>query len=287
MFKHILVPATGATTDAPVFATALLVARTFQAHIEFLHVKIDVTDVIISMTSGGVGGGIAEGVVERLEADNKAQETKAWQAFTTFCADAGIAAGGGAPGAGLCADMMVETGNTAQWLAEYGRFADLVVVGRKREGEDAAMDVLEAALMDTGKPLLIAPAVAPASLAGMVVIAWKDTAEAARAVAAALPFIAIAERVLIVSIDEEDDASDASGERLHRALRWHNKNVAVRHLQRGGRAPVVVLLEVAKAEGTSLLVMGGYSHSRLREVVFGGFTQSILRDADLAVLIAH
>ena len=104
MFKHILVPATGATTDAPVFATALLVARTFQAHIEFLHVKIDVTDVIISMTSGGVGGGIAEGVVERLEADNKAQETKAWQAFTTFCADAGIAAGGGVPGAGLCAD---------------------------------------------------------------------------------------------------------------------------------------------------------------------------------------
>ena len=60
-----------------------------------------------------------------------------------------------------------------------------------------------------------------------------------------------------------------------------------RHLDRAGRAPVEVLLESAKSIGATLLIMGGYSHSRLREVVFGGFTQRILNGADLPVLMAH
>jgi nucleotide-binding universal stress UspA family protein len=228
-----------------------------------------------------------QGVVDKLEEDAKAQEQKAWNAFTGFCDANGLATSGGAPGAGLCADMVVETGDEGRWVAEYGRFADLVVVGRKREGQDVAMDVLEAALMDTGKPLLIAPAVAPASLLGTVVIAWKDTPEAARAVAAAMPLIDHAERVVILSVGEGDGDPDESCVRLQNSLRWHNANTTVKPLARAGRAPVEVLLEAATGLGATLLVMGGYSHSRLREVVFGGFTQRILNGADLPVLMAH
>ena len=206
------------------------------------------------MSAGGVGGGGAvQGVVDKLEEDAKLQEQKAWSAFTGFCAANNLSTSGSAPGSGLCADMIVETGNEAQWVAEYGRFADLLVVGRTRDGQDVAMDVLEAALMDTGKPLLIAPKVPPGSLLDTVVIAWKDTPESARAVAAAMPLIDRAARVVT----------------------------------RAGRAPVEVLLEAAGELGATLLVMGGYSHSRLREVVFGGFTQRILNAADLPVLMAH
>ncbi|MCW3477112.1 universal stress protein [Limobrevibacterium gyesilva] len=288
MFKHVLVPATGADSDKAVFETALLAARPFGAHLEFLHVRVDVTDVVVAMTAGGIGGGGAiQSVIDRLEAENKALEQKAWQAFSSFCAEAGIATGGSAPGTGLCADLVVETGNEAQWLAEYGRFADLVVVGRTRNGEDVALDVLEAALMDTGKPLLIAAAQAQAALPGTVAIAWKDSPEAARAVSAAMPMIEAAERVVIISVEEDEQTKEETSERLQRALRWHNANTSVQHLARNGRPAVEVLLGAAAGVGANLLVMGGYSHSRLREVVFGGFTQRILRGADLPVLMAH
>src|ERR1700722_2272003 len=113
MFKHILVPATGAATDKGVFATALLAARPSGAHLEFLHVLVDVTEPLVAMTAGGVGGGAAlQGVVNRLEDETKAQEQKAWQAFAEFCNAAGIA-----NGTGVTADLVVENGNEAQWLA--------------------------------------------------------------------------------------------------------------------------------------------------------------------------
>ncbi len=288
MYKQVLVPATGFATDTAVFATALLAAKPFGAHIEFLHTRLDVTEMVVAMSAGGIGGGGAvQSVVDKLESDARDQEQKAWGNFTAFCERSNLPTGGAAPGGGLCADMVVETGNEGAWVAEYGRFADLVVVGRKREGEDVAMDVLEAALMDTGKPLLIAPETAPTSLLGTVVIAWKDTPEAARAVASAMPLIDKAERVVIMTVGEGDDAPDESGERLRRALRWHNAATTVQTLNRDGRHPVDALLSAAKTAGATLLVMGGYSHSRLREVVFGGFTQRVLNGADLPVLMAH
>ena len=287
MYKQILVPATGTEGDAAVFATALAAAAPFGAHLEFLHVRVDVTEVVVAMTAGGMGGGDAvQGVVDRLEQEGKELEQKAWQQFTAFCDGAKIPTGGGAPGGGLSADMVVETGNEAQWLAEYGRFADLVVVGRTRGGQEVALDVLEAALMDTGKPLLIAPPKPAGALLDCVVIAWKDTPEAARAVASAMPLIDHAKKLVIVTVDEEKAKEDTS-EKLQRALRWHRPDVSVQHVPRAGRPPVEVMLEATQAMGATLLVMGGYSHSRLREVVFGGFTQRILGGADLAVLMAH
>ena len=57
MYRYVLVPATGAASDPAVFATALLAARPFAAHLEFLHVRVDVTEIVISMSTGGLGGG--------------------------------------------------------------------------------------------------------------------------------------------------------------------------------------------------------------------------------------
>jgi nucleotide-binding universal stress UspA family protein len=289
MFKYILAPATGYATDAPVFQTALLAAKPFGAHLEFLHAKLDVTDVIVAMSSGGMdGGGTAmQGTIDGLETDAKAQEQKAWQGFSAFCTAAAIPTSGGEPGAGLSASMSVETGDEAQWLADYGRYADLIVTGRKRGERDVALDVLEAALMDTDRPLLIAPTTPPASLTDKVVIAWKDTKQATRAIFAALPLIEAAREVVILSVAEADGAKDESCGRLLGALRWHNKTTTVKHLERGNSEPVDVMLAAATALGATLLVMGGYSHSRMREIVFGGFTQRILNDAPFPVLLAH
>ena len=157
----------------------------------------------------------------------------------------------------------------------------------RRSPDDGAGETLEAALMDTGKPLLIAPAAMPASLGKRVVIAWKDTPEAARAVACAMPFIGRADQVTIVSVADDAESQDQSGARLLRALRWHNPAVALRQLLRGASSAVEVLHREADALSADLLVMGGYSQSRLREVVFGGFTRRTLGSSAVPVLMAH
>jgi nucleotide-binding universal stress UspA family protein len=286
MFKHILVPACGAASDAAVFATALLAARPAGAHLEFLHVKPDVTDMLMAMTSGGLGGGaVVQEVIDRMDAEANATERKVWEAFGAFCHDQNISTD--ATATGISAELVVETGSETQWLADHGRFADLIVVGSQRDGRESEIDLLEAALLDTGRPLLIAPTVPPTVLPGIVAIAWKDTPEAARAVTAALSFIDAAERVVIFSVTEDGTANDASADRLARSLRWHNRKTEVVHLTADARSPVEQLLAAATALPAGLLVMGGYSHSRLREVVFGGFTQHVLRQPSLPVLMAH
>jgi nucleotide-binding universal stress UspA family protein len=68
---------------------------------------------------------------------------------------------------------------------------------------------------------------------------------------------------------------------------WHNPGTTVRHLKQDGRPPVETMLEGAATAGADLLVMGGYSHSRVREVLFGGFTRRVLTAAELPVLMAH
>jgi nucleotide-binding universal stress UspA family protein len=287
VIKHVLVPVTGEDGDYAVLATALLAARPFGAHLECLHVGVDISALVVSMSASGGGSGGVQDVVDDMAASNRQSETRAWKSFLGFCADAGISAGGAAPGTAVTADLVMESGAETELVPEYGRFADLVVLGRRRQGQESAQDVMEAALMDSGRPLLVAPEHAPTALLGTVVIAWEDSPEAARAVFAAMPLLERAERIVILSVSGDAAHEDATAERLARSLRWHHGAVSVAHIVREGRAAADVLLDEAKSRGATLMVMGGYSRSRLREAVFGGVTQRMLEGADLPVLLAH
>jgi nucleotide-binding universal stress UspA family protein len=179
-----------------------------------------------------------------------------------------------------------EVGVEADWLAEYGRTADLIVVGRGEAKWGPDYVLMEAALMDTGKPVLIAPRAAGAPMSGVVGIAWKDSREAAGAVRAAMPFLQAASQVVVFIVPEGDDG-DKSHLRLARMLRWHNANITIQSLSGEDQAPAALLLDAAAKAGCGLLVMGGYGHTRLREAVFGGFTRAVLEAAPLPVLMAH
>ena len=150
------------------------------------------------------------------------------------------------------------------------------------------LGLMEAALMDTGRPVLINGENTSLVLDGTVAIAWKNTREAASAVAAALPFLRLAKRVIVFTVEEETpDDVDKSHLRLVHALRWHNANTGSQVLRHESRPAVRVLLDALIREKCDLLVMGGYGHTRLREAVFGGFTRAVLEAAALPVLMAH
>ena len=113
------------------------------------------------------------------------------------------------------------------------------------------------------------------------------TPETARAVTAAMPFLSLVEQMVIMTVAEDETTIKEEGAaRLIANLRWDGFTASVRRLEPGAQGAAETLLAAARELG-ALLVMGGYGHSRLREWIFGGFTQRILRAAEIPVLIAH
>ena len=287
MIKTILVPATGSDRDRAVFASALAVARRFAAHLEFLHVRPDATAMAVAISADSGGATMVGGLVERLEEDANQRESMARRLFDGFCQREGLALGDRPSGApGPSAEWLRETGAEPYWVAERGRVADLLVIGRPGADEGVSLETLEGALIDSGRPLLI-PAAAPlTALPETVAIAWKPSAQAARALTAASPFLDIAKEIVVMTVAEDQPEFEKAADRLTAALHWRGAAVSVRRLQPGAQSGPDILLSAA-ADHAALLVMGGYGRSRMREWIFGGFTLHVLRGAEVPVLMAH
>jgi nucleotide-binding universal stress UspA family protein len=292
MIKTILVAATGDDSDAATFAAARAIARPFAAHLDVLHVRLDPIALAVAMTTDAGGGALAAGLIEQLEKDAREREAKAQAFFTRFCADAGLVVSS-APtperAAAPSAEWHVETGEEPRWMATYGVAADLILAPRATGEEVLARASLEAVLLESGRPILIPAAAAMPANFERIAIAWKPTAQAARAVAAAMPFLARAREIAVVTVEEQ--AEERPGEhdeadRLARNLAWHGFAATTLRLTPGPEGAAATLL-AGIGDRADLLVMGGYGHSRLREWVFGGFTQLVLADAPLPVLIVH
>jgi nucleotide-binding universal stress UspA family protein/peptidoglycan/xylan/chitin deacetylase (PgdA/CDA1 family) len=285
MSKCILVPATGSETDALVFTVAVAIARRSAGHVKFLHIRPDVRAIVAAMAAsdlGGRGTGYDE-IFGSLETNVAGRQKRAETAFREVCEREQIAVSNEARSGTPSAEWTVATGNGGTHMTKHGRVADLIVLGHARKREPMARDVLEASLMQTGRPVLIVPPTMPDRATGTIVIAWKDTAEAARAVAAAQPFIELADRVIILTIEEDGEPDALSSERLRQALIWHNPNTTVQSLRAGLRSCIGTFLAAATAVDAELLVMGGYGHSRMREMIFGGFTRRVLSGAPMCL----
>ena len=213
---------------------------------------------------------------------------RARRLFDEFCARKGVAITDSPPGpAAPSAQWTRQIGLEPYWVVEHGRAADLMVMGRAADGEGVAPETIETALLDSGRPVLIPPATPMTALPQTAVIAWKATREAAHAVTAALPFLALAGEIRILTVAEADDPSSEEGNQLMTNLRWRGLRVSAERLQPDQHNPADTLIAAA-AESGALLVMGGYGHSRLRQWIFGGFTQHVLQTAAaVPVLIVH
>jgi nucleotide-binding universal stress UspA family protein len=293
MIKTILVPVTGSAADSAVFASALAIARPFAAHLDFLHVRVDPAAMAVGMAADGGGAAMVGGLVERLDEDADRHEARARQRFDEFCAGERLTIAEAPPGAagrsapGPTAQWVRQIGVEPYWVTEHGRAVDLIVIGRPADGEGVVPETIEAAVLDSGRPVLIPAATALTAPPETIVIAWKATREAAHAVSAALPFVALAKQILILTVAEDENLSSEEGNQLMQSLRWRGIEVEAHRLHPDGRSPAETLIDAA-AGRRALLVMGGYGHSRLREWVFGGFTRHVLETAaPVPVLIAH
>ena len=286
MIKTILVPTSGTKADDVALPAALGVARQLGAHLDFLHVREDVTRVAASFGDLATVA-ISPELIAEMERSASELEAAAKARVDQFCKREHLTVGTAAKPAlqAVSARWFTETGDRAAWLARYAQTSELCVVARPADDDSTMDDLLEAALIDSGRPLYI-PGPVPL-VADKVAIAWKPTREAARAVGAAMPFLDAAKQVVIVTVAEADAADRESVERLVTLLQRHHLQVETQRVAADELPPADRLLRTATASGAKLLVMGGYGHNRLREWVFGGFTRHVLDQAPLPVLMCH
>lgn len=169
------------------------------------------------------------------------------------------------------------------------RVNDLVIAAAGGNDEMFRGSLATALLFETGRPVLFMPAshTTPFDL-GTVVIAWDGSQRVARAVGDAMPFIETAKRVSIVCITDDKDLSHsvAAGDLVER-LAHHNGNVTVTELPLADSNAGDAIIKHVLAMKANLLIMGAYAHSRWRELVLGGVTQTILRSTPVPTLMAH
>ena len=202
MIKTILVPATGSDMDVAVYRSALTVARAFAAHLEVLHVQLDATAMAATTMALDAGGGATViGLVDQIEEEAGRREAKARQTFQEFCARERLVLADTPIAQGVpSAQWLRQIGDEAHWVAQLGRSADLLIIGRRTDDPGVSVDTIETALFSSGRPVLISPGAALAALPETIFIAWKATPEAARAVGAAMPFLSTAKQIFVVTV---------------------------------------------------------------------------------------
>ena len=174
------------------------------------------------------------------------------------------------------------------YIAEQCRAADLLIVGTgSRTDPIARLDVGDL-LLQAGRPLLLVPPGVSSLEAARIFIAWKDTLEARRAIASALPLLRGSQHVVVVGIDEFADPATAS-RGVEDVVTW----LACHGVKTTGKV-VPLKGEIAKdletladEEGADLFVAGAYGHGRFREWVFGGVTRDVLTQTSRCRLLVH
>jgi hypothetical protein len=235
MIRTILVPVIAKDVDDASFPAALALARKFSAHLEFLHVRRDLASDIAGIGDMGATA-ISTGLADSLRQVEANREMAAKQRVEQFCAREHVAIATELRPAlqTVSARWFCEVGGQAHWLVRYARTAELLVIARS-EGDSDTIALAEASLIDSGRPLYI-PGPVPVS-ADTVVIAWKPTREAARAIGAALPFIGSAKRVVVLTIEEGEPSDPDSTARLVATLQRHHLMVEARHARPDSLSP--------------------------------------------------
>jgi len=284
--KTIMVPMSGLAGSPAPLEAALAVGKRLGAHVEALHVAIDPRDSV-AYVGEGMTSAMIEDVMASAEREADERRTRAEQRFNSACDQAG-AARSETPTGTPSAHLVELVGREEDFVASRGRLADLIVAGKVDEGENISPTAtLEAALMDTGRPvLLVPPGQTLGNLGASIVIGWNGSHESARAVSAALPFLHEADRVEVLEVEESGKHGPTAGDVVE-YLAWHGISATSRDIQSGPRTVADSLLSAAAEAKADMVVMGAYTRSRLRRLIFGGVTGDVLQTATIPVLLSH
>jgi Universal stress protein family len=294
--RVLLVPLVGDDDDRVGLAAAYAVAAPFRAHIDGMFLRPDPVEAIMSL-EGEATPELIDNVTRASSATWNARAGLARQAFDAARGAADAARADQPTGTdSVTAGWREVTGGAEVVLAAEGRLADLIVfAGIHSGGSTHRRRMFETALLHATRPLLLVPETAsetaepepigPESIGKVIAVAWNGSAEAARAVAGALPLLHNADEVhILTAASPRTDVERADG--LARYFGWQGLSCE-RHAMYPTSQVGPALLAKARELRADLLVMGGYGRSRVSELVFGGVTRTVLGQYHLPILLAH
>jgi len=275
-FKSILVHIDDGESCKPRLDAGIRLARDFDARLVGIYLVpgSDVTPSVAAMLPADV-------VQQRFAQFTDAQHS-AEAMFRARAAASGLAA----------IDWRAPAGSPIDTAVAHGRCSDLVIMGqRDPSGPIFAEDLVTSVMLACGRPVLVVPYIGAAPTMGEnVLVAWNGGREASRAIGDALPLLERAKRVAVIMVSAKGD--DDVGEHLAKArlsawLHAHGVDADVIRDEAPDIPTGQWLLSRAADLGTDLVVMGAYGHARMRELVLGGVTRTMLQAMTIPVLMSH
>lgn len=286
-YMKILAPLTGSASDAMVLAGAFAAAAPFKAHVLALFVRPDPAEAM-PFFGEGVSGAMAQEIVDtaKVAADKAANDART--ALAIAAKDAGaIVIDRPEKRDTVSISFREVQGNFADRVTLAGRLSDLVVFGPLKQSDRPGIaEAFEATLLDTGRPVVLTGQTAPKNFARRIAIGWDGSGACARALIAAMPYLARAETIEILSVRKPNTDCESCDE-AREYLALHGLSCQERMIDAGSRAIGEVLLEAASQGGADLLVLGGYGHKSLLQMFFGGVTRHVVANAELPLFLVH
>ena len=290
--RKVLVPLSGHSDgtdpenlEAPALETAFAVARKMNAHVEVFCMEAPTSPTQETLITW-MPKLAADDLIDMIEAENDKRRSRARTLFEAVAEELKVPRLSEAdPRTGFSTNFVEATGDVSGLLSTRGTLADLIVTACAASTSDTSVPhIVQVALRETGRPVLISPSTPSETFPRKIAVAWNGSAEAARAVALAMDFITAAEETVVIAISEDDAlASDASS--LSGYLDWHGIRSQSITVKGTAFSAGSLLLEHVAKEGADMLVMGAYTRDRVRRVIFGGVTGEVLKQMSVPVLM--
>lgn len=219
-------------------------------------------------------------LLTRMAQEAQETATTALHGFSERARQAGIAA--------ETISFNAISGRVGAAVSRLARCYDATILPQPDRASINTTDIVEATLFNSGRPVIIVPYIRTRHELGTVLIAWDGSGPAARAASDAIPILALARHVQIITVGNgEHSELEQSRNNLQRHLARHGIKAETRRMSSDEVDVANLLLSHAADTSADLIVMGGYGHSRFREIVLGGTTREILRSMTAPVLMSH
>ncbi len=275
--KTILLPVEQHRYMESVFKTAYLAANLFGSRVSAISLKPNIVDFIAPDP--------VVVVLPQPEEQDEDTEQEARQTFDALCTAHGVS------------DQKNESGARFVWkgsasidaisIGAYGRVHDITILGRPGIGRnEPRMSTLEAALFESGRPVLMAPPTPPSTLGQHILIHWNASMESARALTASMYFLRAAKQVTILAPQTDTELFPPATD-LQEYFAEHDIKADIDTVNARGKNQGQLAIEESERLGCDLILKGAYTQSRLRQMIFGGATNQLIQASPVPVLFRH
>jgi nucleotide-binding universal stress UspA family protein len=285
--KTILAGISSDDHSATVLECANRIAQSFGSHIEALHVRADPRG-LVPYTGEGMDGTMIEEIMDVTERESGERARRVRAAFDAFCeSEKKISVAEKVSIAGPTINWREEIGREDEVVSVRGRLFDLIAVGRPVKDQALPSPItLEAALLDTGRPVLLVPPQLPAETGKNIAVAWESSPEASRAIANSLPILSKADKVTLLVRNPMEPPEIAPEEAVAR-FSWSGIKAEILEFKGDAEEVGAAYLNRSKDVGADLLIKGAYARARVRQMILGGRTRHIIGNAEIPVFLSR